>query len=368
MSASGLNGADVVTRTILPIEGQPRGVLLPVAGRGLQREDLAVIPRDATLALVARLDVQKTLDAIVPPGKKPDAEANPKPHKSDDNDPFADDEGRPSPTIPPGVFKSLGDCWCLYNSPKEGGIVLTGLTGVVPINDRKQFSKDYEALKRFITQNLPLEDALGNGQRVRRFPFAGGDIHYANLGEIGLAPAWWAGEKQFVFALAPQNVKAFLTRLPQTSSLADVPEVAAELSGKESLLAIGYLDAPRVFETVYPLLMIAAPSYLGASGMSEGRRDISVFPSLPSVSRHLRPGLATLRRTNSGLELTSRGSMPGFGLAGPVMFLAWDSEWLNLVFGEPENSQPPVPVAVPAGPAVPMPVAPAAPPAILPPR
>ena len=74
---------------------------------------------------------------------------------------------------------------------------------------------------------------------------------------------------------------------------------------------------------------------------------MSMIPSLPSVCRHLRPGVATLRRTELGLELTSRGSLPGFGLAAPVMFLVWDSEWLNLVFGEAENNAPPVPM-VPA--------------------
>jgi hypothetical protein len=183
------------------------------------------------------------------------------------------------------------------------------------------------------------------------------------MGEVGLAPAWWVGDKELVFALAPQNVKAYLSRPTGSPSLADVPEVARELSGDpqaaplrehpaRSLLAIGYLDAPRMFETVYPMLIFAAPSYLGANGMVEGRRDMSVFPSLPSVGRHLRPGVACLRRTDLGLELTSRGSMPGFGLAAPVMFLAWDSQWLNLVFGDSENNVPPVPVLVPAaGPA-----------------
>ena len=74
--------------------------------------------------------------------------------------------------------------------------------------------------------------------------------------------------------------------------------------------------------------------------------------------------MTTLRRTAVGLELTSRGSLPGFGLAAPVMFLAWDSEWLNLVFGEAENTAPPVPVV--PGAALPGPVAP--PPApVLPP-
>jgi hypothetical protein len=204
------------------------------------------------------------------------------------------------------------------------------------------------------TQSLPSDDAVGpNRQAIRRFRFAGSDVHYANLGEIGLAPAWWAGDNQLVAALAPQNIKAYLSRGPGGRSLADVAEVAGELSRRDPLLAIGYLDAPRLFEAVYPLLIIAAPSYLGVSGLSEGRRDMSMIPSLPSVCRHLRPGVATLRRTGVGLELTSRGSLPGFGLAGPVMVMVWDSEWLNLVFGESENNAPPVPMVPGAAPALP---------------
>ena len=203
---------------------------------------------------------------------------------------------------------------------------MTGLTGVVPITDRKQFSRSYEVLTRLATQILPPDDGSGSGgQRIRRFRFAGSDVHYTNLGEIGLAPAWWAGDNQLVVALAPQNIKAYLSRGSVSRSLADVPEVAAELSGRDPLLAIGYLDAPRLFESVYPLLMIAAPAYLGANGLSEGRRDMSMIPSLPSVCRHLRPGVATLRRTErgagthqprqpAGLWPGRAGDVPGLGL------------------------------------------------------
>ncbi len=72
LSASGLVGPDVVTRTFLPIEGEPRGLLFPANGRGLKREDLAAIPDDATLALALRLNVQKTFDALAAAGKKAD--------------------------------------------------------------------------------------------------------------------------------------------------------------------------------------------------------------------------------------------------------------------------------------------------------
>ena len=348
LSASGLVGQDVVTRTVLPIEGEPRGLLFPANDRGLTREDLAAIPDDATLALAVRLNVQKTLDALAaeankaaPEIKKPLLEELKAVRHGGDADCRQD------------LFAPLGNHWAFYNSPREGGLVVTGLTGVVPITDRKQFSRSYEVLMRLFTQSMPPDDG-SNGPRIRRFRFAGSDVHYANFGEFGIAPAWWAGDKQLVAALAPQNIKAYLSRPVGTRCLADVHEVAVELSGRDPLLAVGYLDAPRLFESLYPLLLITGPAYMGASGLTEGRRDISTIPSLPSICRHLRPGVATLRRTSVGLELTSRGSLPGFGMAAPVMFLAWDSEWLNLVFGESENNAPPVPVVPGAGPAGPV--------------
>jgi len=350
ISTTGLVGQDVVTRTVLPIEGRLRGLLFPAHDRGLTGEDLAGIPADATLALAVRLNVKKTCDALTEAAKTAEPEIKQLLLKE-----LASFRHGGDADCREDVFASFGDCWCFYNSPREGGLVMTGLTGVVPITDRKQFSRGYEALTRLATQSLPPDDG-SNGQRIRRFPFAGGDVHYANLGEYGLAPAWWAGENQLVVALAPQNIKAYLSRGSVSRSLADVPEIAAELSRRDPLLAIGYLDAPRLFEAIYPLLLITAPAYLGANGLGEGRRDLSMIPSLPSVCRHLRPGVSTLRRTDLGLEIVSRGSLPGFGLAAPVMFLVWDSEWLNLVFGESENNAPPIPVvpgAVPAGPILP---------------
>ena len=38
------------------------------------------------------------------------------------------------------VLASLGDVWCVYNSPDEGGLILTGLTGVVRVKDYDRLS------------------------------------------------------------------------------------------------------------------------------------------------------------------------------------------------------------------------------------
>ena len=94
------------------------------------------------------------------------------------------------------------------------------------------------------------------------------------------------GREATGICMTPQSVKSYLSRPAPDSSIADVPEVAAELSGPDvnargQLLAIGYLDAPRVFETVYPLLMIAAPSYLARTAWSRAAATCPFFRRCP---------------------------------------------------------------------------------------
>jgi len=46
------------------------------------------------------------------------------------------------------LLKSLGDSWCVYNSPGEGGLVLTGLTAVVSVRDADRLAKVQQRLCR----------------------------------------------------------------------------------------------------------------------------------------------------------------------------------------------------------------------------
>ena len=219
LSANGLVGPDVVTEDILADRGPAADCCwrrLPAAcARRPGRH-----PRDASLALAARFDLQGARDVVQAVAKadgetKPTVANKPGPGKPDDGQAAAD---ATPPALPPDVFKSLGNRWCFYNSPKEGGMILTGLTGVVPITDRQQFSQNYEVLKRFVMQSLPADDGSNGGQRVRRFPFAGGDIHYAGMGEIGLAPAWFAGDKQLVFALRRRRASKRVFHICRTAA------------------------------------------------------------------------------------------------------------------------------------------------------
>ena len=159
VSASGLSGPDVVTRTVLAIEGEPRGLLLPASGHGLTREDVAAISDDATLALAVRLDVHKTIEALAAAAEKATPDIKQSLLKTLDT--LLAGGGN---NARQSVFASLGDRWCFYNSPSEGGLVMTGLTGVVPIKDRRQFSRSYETMMRLAAQ------LFAAGRRFTRRP------------------------------------------------------------------------------------------------------------------------------------------------------------------------------------------------------
>src|SRR5205085_218985 len=39
------------------------------------------------------------------------------------------------------LLQTLGDSWCVYNSPGEGGLFITGLTVIVPVKDHDRLVK-----------------------------------------------------------------------------------------------------------------------------------------------------------------------------------------------------------------------------------
>ena len=51
---------------------------------------------------------------------------------------------------PREVLAPLGDAWCLYNSPGEGGLAVTGLTAVVQVKDRQRLAAIHAKLLAMI--------------------------------------------------------------------------------------------------------------------------------------------------------------------------------------------------------------------------
>ena len=45
--------------------------------------------------------------------------------------------------------------------------------------------------------------------------------------------------------------------------------------------------------------------------------NVAMLPSAPTIYKHLRPSVSVVRRTDAGIEVTSRGTIPAQALARP---------------------------------------------------
>jgi hypothetical protein len=340
VQAAGLEGEGFVGRTLLATEGEPRGLLRLVPDRPLRPEDLKPIPRDATFALAFRLDLAEAVDTIASAADK----AGPEPP-----DGLQGQLNWIQLRLGIAVLGSLGDTWCIYNSPGEGG----WLTIVVPIRNPATFLLGYG---RAIDAIRKSSDGVGppgqSSPEIHSFSFAGRTVFWFPWSGY-VFPAWCVNGHELVLSLTPQNIKAYLARGDDYQSLAVAPQAARQFSAAACPAMLGYLDTPRLFELLYPFAPMVVESLKGA-GLDF---DVALLPSSPAIRRHLQPEVAVLRRTPAGIEQTTYECLPEAGI-GAAVVAGW-------VLGggalDAENPPPPavsVPAAPSSGPPVPATVSP----------
>ena len=166
----------------------------------------------------------------------------------------------------PRLARSLGDVWCLYSSPGEGGLIATGLTLVVPVRDRAGVQQALDGVAAAIRNAFPRRTCRtrrrGQRQPVLReldIPRAGAlDLDLA-AASVPIGPTWCLTDRELIVTLYPQTLKAYLARAAGGESLADVPEVAQALAAGSGPVSITYQDTRTLFRTLYPLVQTFAP-------------------------------------------------------------------------------------------------------------
>jgi len=319
VSVTGLDETGFVKHTLLSLNGEPQGLLSFAAADPLGPDDLAPIPRDATVALAARVDVAEMFEAVLSVVEKIEPRA-----RGDLLEELGDVEQELGFNLRSDLLPSLGDVWCVYNSPGEGGLVITGLTAVVKIEDRRSLADINSKLLALAKAEMERGGDPRRDPRIEQFQFAGQTVYFfdARDDEFPVAPAWCLTEQELVVATFPQNIKAYLSRGDDFESLATAPDVAGLFQASGGPVALSYCDTPKLFELIYPLV----PGFAQVV-MSELQREgidvnVSILPSAKAIGKHLRPTVAFLRRSEAGIEVISRQSLPGgsIGTVAPMMF------------------------------------------------
>ena len=311
-SVTGLDEKACVNKTLLSIDGEPKGVLQLAGIEPLTAADLTPIPQDATLAVAFKLDPEKTFDVLRSVAGKIDARAAERMDRE-----IGKGEEHIGFRLREDILRPLGDTWCLFDSPSEGGL-LTGLTLVVTLKDAKQAAETNARLLELVSGRTSQKPY----RPLSAAQFAGKEIHVFNPGgrDFPFAPSWCVTDKELIVSLFPQSIKAYLSRPADFKSLAAAPEVAEQFTGDAGPVKLAFCNTQRVFDLLYPVVSVAAPKIMYELRRGGVELDPLLLPSARAIRGHLTPAVATVRRTNAGIEIIQRHSLPSGGMvsAAPV--------------------------------------------------
>ena len=187
------------------------------------------------------------------------------------------------------ALSSVGDTWCLYNSPGQGEFALCGWTLVVPVRDRAFLQGVCEKLLAAQKANPKQTDGVGRvlfpidlSAELRKCSFAAHNVYYLAAGMI--SPAVCVTGRELVITLNMPAMKAYLSRKTR-HSLATVASVKSVLNAPNRPTAIIYCNAPRLFDYLYPLCSVYVN--LGSTAAQQAGIDLdpTFWPSAPAIRR-----------------------------------------------------------------------------------
>ncbi len=327
VAVTGFDDEGYVSKTLVGVSADAGGLFKLAEGKPLTAADLGDVPADADVAHVSRLDAKSVWDELL----KVIAAIDPNAAKEFKNE-LAEAEEDLGFKIKEDLIDALGDTISIYNSPSEGGLVFTGLTGVVKLKDSAKAQKVVDRLAKIMDEEF--NGHLRNnpnrwGRRAyefKKFTFLGETIHYINpIGDDWVvAPAWSITKDRFVIAPFPQMVKAHIARVASKGkSLASQPKVKAVLDSSNPPLTISYVDMktvfPKVYAALHPMMTLGF-----AELQSEGfKMDMSALPSASAFTKHLDKSIGFASRTKAGVYFENRARLPigGVGSVAPMLVM-----------------------------------------------
>jgi hypothetical protein len=310
--AGGLDETSAMQKLVLAHEAGASGIAEWLAGKPLQKGDLAGIPAVADFAWTGRLDAATIYDRVLALVERFDADGAREFAKN-----LARAEGDVGFRVREELLAGLGDVWALYNSPTEGGSLLTGLCASVSVRDRAKIDKVIEQALRLALAEATKE--TGNRRTppfaVRRTTVGKHTVHYLQVFEVPwpVAPAWCLTDDRLIVASSPQMVRAHLTRAADAPLLAERADIVAQLAPANAT-GLSYLDPKLGAQVLYSYLQYGATMGAAIIEKETGlRTDVAKFPSFATLAPHILPNIGVTRSTKTAWSIETHGVAPSIG-------------------------------------------------------
>jgi hypothetical protein len=309
VSEAGLEGPGFVSKGLVATRGAPAGLLRLAEGAPLGDEELAVIPRDATLAVAMRLNAETVYREFLAAIEK----IEPRARQEFEREVEGGLERELGLTIADDILAPLGDAWCVWSSPSQGGLLVSGLTVAVTVKDRarleKTLDKIVDAMRREMGPRSKEGRGKARGAHVEKCTFKDTKIFYLNVvgEEFPFAPAWCLTDRHLMVSLFPQMLKATLARGSDVeSSIARHPA----LKNRGAAVALSAFDTPEIARLLYPALHVIAQLACGELQREGLDLTVAALPSAQSILPNLVVDVSTVERIDGGILMKSCGSIP----------------------------------------------------------
>ena len=309
---SGLDDTGCTTRALLAVEGEGRGVLSWIDSEPLRSDDLKIIDHDAPVALLFKLNPSAAFDLFLQVMGQFDPDA-----PEEISEELADVEQQFGVKLREDVLNSLGDTWRIFAPPGLVGPI-NGWTAAIQVRDQQRMEQVLEKL--LAIANASLARGGERGPSIQSSTIKGHTAHTFTLTGAPVAPSWCLTDGELLVSVTPGGLRLALGG-GQGESLASLDDVKPLIGDGSRTLAMAYVDTKTLVKTVLPI------AKMGLQGLAAAQRggpslDISKLPPADAFLRHLQPAVIALQRTEDGVEITGRQTMPGGNITASAPMLA----------------------------------------------
>ena len=307
----GLDDRGTVHRGHLKLAAELRGMLKLVDSKPLVAADFGPISSENPAAVVFQLDPAEMLTAFLDSCEHDSAPEHFARTATQWRRNIQRVQQRMGVDLHQEFLGSIGDTWRLFAQPGPGGLI-NGWTISVDISDSDKFSEVTKSLLEDFRQK-----AGNSGVNIVSQKNEQAEFHSVHTPGFPLVPTWAIYEDRLWITTSTVAAHQLLTSPAPEKTLAEAEHVRPFLKEGKRTIKLVHLDVAEVLKLVLPLVGMQ----LNAMPAGMLPVDASILPPLEVLTKHLRPTVIAVERTDAGIEITHHGTLPSVnpGLVAPLL-------------------------------------------------
>ena len=298
---SGMDEIGMVEKTLLESDGSLSGPLAAFCSQQLSVDDLKSVPAGAVQATAMKINAVEVYRAIRDAANVIEAGMG------------VEIDQKGGATVKMAGFESveqalatLGETWTISSLPTSEMTPYAGM--VVSVEVKDSFANVRTTVEGMLRMIASQDESA---PKIDVTQIQGTDVTTLQIPKAPpfLTPCWCIKEGRLIVAASKGAMEAALVP-GSADTLADDSAVKKAFAGPVAPTFLIYSNTPASMQTVYPKLPMLLQMVSSASGIGLNQLKL---PELSTILPYAEPTVRTIRKSDSGVFLEQRSTMPGIG-------------------------------------------------------